>query len=87
MADAFEKNRPGLESPADRLETVTPADGADLPGGLTRALFVGTSGSVVAQDRHGTTVTIASGASQYHPIRVARVLATGTTATGIVALY
>ena len=85
--DAFEKHKPGLSSPADRLAAVTPNDAADLPGGLCRALYTRTGGDIVVQDRLGTTITLSSGAGQYHPIRVARVLATGTTATGIVALY
>lgn len=86
--DAFEAHRPGLTSPIDRLAAVTKSDTADLPGGLSRALYVGTGGSLIVTDRHGTTATFANvpdGAML--PIRVARVLATGTTAADIVALY
>jgi hypothetical protein len=38
-------------------------------------------------DSRGVTVAFQSGDSQYHPISVRRVLQTGTTATGVVALY
>jgi hypothetical protein len=73
--------------PSDRYAAVMPDDGQDLPGGLTRALFVGTAGEIVVEDRYGATVSFRSAASQYHPIRAIRVHASGTTAEGIVALY
>lgn len=73
--------------PATGLSPVTPSDTADLPDGATRSLFVGTAGSVAVLDMQGNPATLTSGPSQYHPVRVQRVLATGTTATGIVALY
>lgn len=76
-----------ITGPIERLDPVTPNDAADLPLGLTRALFVGVGGNVAVVDLHGTVVTLASADSQYHPLRVARVLASGTTATGVVALY
>ncbi len=86
MKDEFDGSTSGLTSPARRLLAVTPAD-ADLAGGLTRGLFVGRAGTIAVRDSYGTTVTFTSADSQYHPIRVIRVLAAGTTATGIVALY
>jgi hypothetical protein len=69
------------------LDPVTPDDGADLPGGVARALFVGVGGVVVVADARGVVVEIVSGDSQYHPVELRRVLATGTTADRIVALY
>lgn len=75
------------DSTAIRLLPVQPDDAADLPGGLSRALYVGTAGVVVVTDSVGNTVSLTSAEAQYHPIRVRRVLATGTTAGGIVALY
>lgn len=73
--------------PAMMLAPVSPADDADLPGGATRAIFVGGAGDLTVLDSNGTAVTIVSAAHQYHPITVRRVLATGTTATAILALY
>lgn len=69
------------------LAPVAPSDTADLPEGVARGLFVGEAGDVVVVDLQGATATIASAGSQYHPVMVSRVLATGTTATRIVALY
>lgn len=73
--------------PAVRFISVTPNDGADLPGGASRGLFVGGAGEITVVDASGNTATFTSAAAQYHPLRVARVRATATTATGIVALY
>ena len=85
--DAFETHRPGLSSPIDRFEAVTPDDAADLPGGLCRAVYIGTGGDMVVQDRHGTELTLTVLDGAVLPFRLARVLDTGTTASGIVALY
>ena len=73
--------------PAIRFAAVTPDDTTALPGGVTRAVFVGVAGTLVVEDIYGGVVSIASTDSQYHPLRVAKVLATGTDAAGIVALY
>jgi hypothetical protein len=69
------------------LRAVTPSDSAALDAGTTRALFVGGEGAVAVEDSTGHVVVLESAAGQYHPIAVRRVLATGTTATAIVALY
>ena len=84
--DRFQAQRAGLSSPADAFAPITPNDGADLPI-LTRAVFVGGGGSLVVLDRHGVTATFQVGSGALLPLRVARVMATGTTATGIVALW
>ncbi|MGG7566230.1 spike base protein, RCAP_Rcc01079 family [Rhodovulum sp. DZ06] len=78
---------PGADGPAVTFAPVTPSDGADLPGGAARAIFVGGAGDVVLRGPDGVEATFSSGAGQYHPVRAVRVLATGTTATGIVALF
>ena len=72
--------------PARSLRDVVPDDDADLPQGPTRALFVGGAGTLRVMDAEGSVATIVSGMSQYHPVEVVRVLATGTTADSIVAL-
>jgi hypothetical protein len=73
--------------PVERIYPVTPDDAADLPDGVSRSLFVGGAGAVAIVDRYGNEATLISGPSQYHPIRVRRVRAAGTTATDIIALY
>ncbi|MFT6775235.1 MAG: hypothetical protein ACJA1L_002954 [Paracoccaceae bacterium] len=87
MPDPFETLAPGLLGPSDDIRAVIPNDGADLPGGVCRAFFVGVGGDVKMRDKHGHEVILVSGNSQYHFLRPARVLATGTTATNILALY
>lgn len=76
-------------SPINDIKTVTPNDGADLPNGACRALFVTAAGAVVIDTPQGTTVTLtfpatATGVVQY--IRAKRIRATGTTAT-VLACY
>lgn len=75
-----------LSAPCDAHFAITPDDGADL-GIVPRALFCGGAGSVVLRDRNGTEAAYALAAGQILPFRPVRVLATGTTATGIVGLY
>jgi len=87
MADDFSNYATGLDSPAANALSVTPSDGADLAKS-TRALYVGVAGDVAVNMVGGTSVTfVAVPAGSVLPIRVARVLATGTTAGSIVGLY
>lgn len=74
-------------SPAATLCAVVPNDDADLPEGLTRALYVGVGGDLRVMDGRGNVVTLTTSSTQYHPIRVRRVFSAGTTASKIVALY
>ena len=69
-------------------EAVTPNDGTDLPRGC-RALYVGGAGTIVVMlDKDSASVTLVGVvAGSVLPIRAKRVFATGTTATGLVALY
>lgn len=66
--------------------TVTPSDSTALRP--TRGLYVGTGGDVAVEMSLGTTITFPDvlGGSIL-PIQVVKVLSTGTTATGMVALY
>jgi len=67
---------------------VTPADGTDLPGGATIGLLATGAGNInVNLEGGGTAVLTGLSAGQVLDIAVTRVLATSTTATGIVALY
>lgn len=77
---------------ADDAYAVTPADGTDLFSVNatlgTRALKVTGAGNVsVNLIGGGTAVLTGLAAGQTVTIAVSRVLATGTTATGILALY
>lgn len=87
MADQFENIRPALESPCEGLLTVTPDDGADLAQ-VSRALYIGGAGDVAVTLKDGSTGTFSSApAGMILPIRATRVLATGTTATNIIAMF
>lgn len=67
---------------------VTPSNTVDLPGGVTRGLYVGVSGDVNVDMENGETVLFtALAAGIVHPLRVKRVRVASTDATGIVALY
>lgn len=74
-------------APAEYAVAVTPSDGSDLAQ-ATRALYIGVAGNVAVNMPDGGSVTfVGLTAGQILPIRAKRVLATGTTATSIVALY
>lgn len=78
------------EPVASAAYAVTPNDGADLPS-TAFGLYIGTGGTLkvdcghVGSDGERVTVSFAAVAAGFLPLRVRRVWATGTTATGIVA--
>jgi hypothetical protein len=78
-----------LGEPYASAAAVTPDDGNDLPNGLTRAVYIGGAGDVtVNMASTGTAITFkAVPVGTVLPIRAARVKATGTTATLILALW
>ncbi len=91
---------PGIGGlPADTYDAyaVTPADGTDLPNGITRGITCTVGGNIAVQlvraDAVGNVTVLASttlltvAANEVLPIGVSRILSTGTTATGIFALY
>lgn len=84
-AYAFYTNA-NLESPSWSAAAVTPNDGADLPKVFARIVAL-VSGNIVVVASGGGQVTLAALAGVPLPLFVDRVLSTGTTATGIVALY
>lgn len=87
MDDPFKGQGTGLTSPAVNAAAVTPNDSADLAV-TPRALYLGASGNLAVVMQGGQTVTfIALAAGVPHPLRARRVLATGTTATGIIAVW
>lgn len=85
MSDAFALHQSGLTSPASRAAAVTPNNTTDLTS-VARALWIGGAGDVAVITAGGDTVTFAN-VSGVLPVRVKRVLATGTSATGIVAVW
>ena len=71
-------------SPGRHAQNVTPNDNNDLVY-ISRALYLSTAGNVNVTLMDGTTVVLTLGTG-WHPLRVTRVLATSTTATGIIAV-
>jgi hypothetical protein len=68
--------------------TITPNDGADLPIPGCRAIYVGGAGNISIVDLTGTTVVFTGVLSGgVLPVQAARVNATSTTATSLIALY
>ncbi|MDE3028262.1 MAG: hypothetical protein KGH84_07675 [Paracoccaceae bacterium] len=74
-------------SPIHDAIAVTPSDTASLTV-TTRALYVGQSGDVALLTAGGQSVTFtAVPAGSILPLRAAKILATGTTAGAILALW
>ncbi len=85
--DPFATYSKTLTDPVTGGFAITPDDEAELQT-VTRVLMVSGAGSVTAEMKDGMTLTLpALGPGVLYPFRVVRVLATGTTATGIVGLY
>ena len=77
---------PDAMHPARDALAVTPSDSVNL-GLAARALYIGSNGNVAVITRGGQTVTfVGIVAGTILPVRVSRVLSTGTTAGNIVAL-
>ena len=86
MADDFANYTSGLDSPARQAFAIGTASYGTALAKTTRALWVGTGGTVVAEMAGGNTVTFAGVQDgSILPIRVVS-LGTATTATGIVGL-
>ena len=87
MTDTFQRHSRGLTSPPEQAMAVVPADGTDLAC-VTRAVYVGGAGDLRVRMQGGAEVTLAAvPAGALLPLRVTRVLAAGTSATSIVALW
>lgn len=76
-----------IDAPVTRFLAVTPNDSTDLAF-VSRAIMVGADGNVSLIGLHDTApVTVAAlKAGTIYPFRCSRIRATGTTATGIVAM-
>ncbi|MFV0243674.1 MAG: hypothetical protein ACK5IB_01455 [Qingshengfaniella sp.] len=87
MQDSFKDHAQGLTSPAADASPIVPDDTADLQY-ATRAIYVGMAGDATVQMTSGEQITfygLAAGA--IYPLRCRRVLATGTSAGGLIALW
>lgn len=74
-------------APSFTWKAVTASDATSLAPGC-RGIFVGTGGDIAMTDDSGNTVTFSNVANgQFLPCGPTKVMATNTTATGIVALY
>jgi hypothetical protein len=85
--DTFKNHTRSLTSPPEHAVAILPQDGADLAV-VTRAIYVGAGGDVAVRMLDGTTVTLANVPNgTLMPLRVSRVLATGTTASAILGFW
>lgn len=86
MANAYENERQTLLTGANSCRVIVPSDTVDLPF-VTKALYVGVTGDVV-MIMAGDTVAVTRrnmAAGVAHVMQVRRILATGTTATFLLA--
>jgi hypothetical protein len=72
--------------PCRNAAAVTPSDTVDLAD-VSRYLVVTVAGNVTVITQAGQTVAIPAAAGMPLPVAASRVKATGTTATGIVAIW
>lgn len=86
MTDRFQNASPSLAGPASHGISVTPSDSTPLSE-TTRGLYVGTGGNIAAVMLSGASVSFSTvPAGSVLPVRLTKILATGTTASNIVAL-
>ncbi|WP_103336446.1 spike base protein, RCAP_Rcc01079 family [Pseudotabrizicola formosa] len=86
MSDVFKSHQAGLDSPAEAASPITASDTQPLPL-ATRAIYVGGPGTLRVTMVSGDTVTLTGVlGGMIYPLRVSHVLATGTTASGLVGL-
>ncbi len=86
MTDLFKDYAESLDSPPSHMAAVTPSDDQDLAT-VSRGINVAGEGAVRITTARGETAAVHVAAGIVFPIRARKIWATGTTATGIVALY
>lgn len=75
------------EMPSDHLEAIIPDDNNDLAY-VTRGIYIGSIGNIRIQPENGSPVTfVGLVPGIILPVRATRVLATGTTASNLIAMY
>ena len=87
MEDIFEDHALSLTAPVTHASAIAPNDAAEL-NQATRAIYVGIGGDLAIEmlDGGALVLTNVQGGVLY-PFRIRRVLATGTTAAGLVGVY
>lgn len=70
----------------NQAAAITPSDTVNLPR-PTDAVLIGSSGAIAAVFENDTVVVLTVSAPVVLPIRVKRINAASTTATGLAALY
>lgn len=79
---------PGISTGVDfQGDAVTPNDSTDLPGGPCHAIYSTGAGNLSINLAAGGTGTLTVLAGSIVRVNASRIKATGTTATGIYALY
>lgn len=68
----------------ERAAAVTPSDSTSF---AASTLYVGTTGDLRVTTAGGDTVTFTSVPAGFFPVKVTKVLATSTTASGIIRLF
>jgi hypothetical protein len=78
----------GITNPADDGVPIAPVDDlTDLTDGVCSSLYIGVAGTLRVTTRAGAVRNYPAVAAGVLPIRVKKVHQTGTSATGIIALY
>lgn len=90
MADKFSSYSSTLSAPAFGAAPVIPSDAQELTT-TSRAIYVGSSGNLTVEmldNGVSSTITLQNvQAGMLYPLRVRRVLASGTTASGLVCFW
>jgi len=73
----------GETKPAVRWSSITPNDSVDI---VYRAIWINVAGNIALRDRDGNDETFTVTAGTLLPMQPTRVLATGTSASGIIGL-
>ena len=85
--DVFKDHANSLTAPARRAVSVAPSDAEPLVQ-VTRAIYVGTAGDLAVEMADGDNVVfVGLSGGTLLPVRAARILATGTSAGAVLALW
>lgn len=85
--DTYKNTMGGLESPARDAIAVSPDDSNDLSN-TSRSIYVGFAGDIAVHMAGESSVVVFKAVPVgILPVRVDRILATGTTAADLVALW
>ncbi len=88
MIDMFKTHARSLTSPPEDAASITPGDAGSELSHVTRALYVGVAGDLALLMQGGATVVLRGVPSgSFLPLRVRPVLASGTSADGIVGFW